>query len=75
MAKIKRRNPVAHTAILRKGGVHEKTRSAHRQKQKREMQKAVSDYACDKKFGSKVTWTRSKKGGEQSIFVVMAMAA
>ncbi len=75
MAKIKRRNPVAHTAILRKGGVHEKSRSAGRQKQKHETKKAVTEYMSKEKFGSKVTWIGSKKGGEQNSFVVMACAA
>ncbi len=39
----RRRNPVALAAILRKGGVHEKSRKAKRQKQKREMRKEVSN--------------------------------
>lgn len=38
----RRRNPVALAAILRKGGVHEKSRKAKRQKQKRELRKTVS---------------------------------
>lgn len=37
-----RRNPVALAEILRKGGAHEKSRKAKRQKQKREMRKEVS---------------------------------
>ncbi len=38
----RRRNPVAQAAILRKGGVHEKSRKAKRQKQKRELRNSVS---------------------------------
>lgn len=38
----RRRNPVAQADILRKGGVHEKSRKAKRQKQKRELRKTVS---------------------------------
>lgn len=38
----KKRNPVAQAAILRKGGVHEKSRKAKRQKQKSELRKTVS---------------------------------
>lgn len=38
----KKRNPVALSAILRKGGVHEKSRKAKRQKQKSELRKTVS---------------------------------
>ena len=38
----RRRNPVAQAAILRKGGVHEKSRKSKRQKQKRELRNIVS---------------------------------
>jgi len=37
-----RRNPVAQAAIMRKGGVHEKSRKSKRQKQKRELRKMIS---------------------------------
>ncbi len=36
-----RRNPVAQATIMRKGGVHEETRKAKRQKQKRELCKMI----------------------------------
>jgi len=38
----RRRNPVALAEILRKGGVHEKSRKAKRQKQKSKLRKEVS---------------------------------
>lgn len=38
----RRRNPVAQAAIMRKGGVHKKSRKAKRQKQKRALRKMVS---------------------------------
>ena len=38
----RRRNPVAQAAILRKGGVHEKSRKSKRQKQKSVLRKEVS---------------------------------
>ena len=38
----RRRNPVAQAAILRKGGVHEKSRKTKRQKQKRDLRKLIS---------------------------------
>ena len=38
----RRRNPIAQASILRKGGVHEKSRKAKRQKQKHELRKIVS---------------------------------
>ncbi len=37
-----RRNPVAQATIMRKGGVHEKSRKANRQKQKRDLRKLVT---------------------------------
>ena len=39
MKKI--RNPIAQMAILRKGGVHDKTNKAKRQKQKQKLQKQI----------------------------------
>lgn len=60
---IKRRSPVAHTAILRKGGAHQKSRSSDRQQQKRSLRKAVVDYG-----GSR---NRGGKGGEQSGFMIL----
>ncbi len=44
MAKKDQRNPVACAAILRKGGVHEKCRTAKRQQQKRQLEKIVTEY-------------------------------
>lgn len=38
------RNHVARSALLRKGGVHERSRSAKRQSVKRELEQTVSDY-------------------------------
>ena len=38
----RRINPVARAPILRKGGVHEKSRSAKRQAQKRQLQKLIA---------------------------------
>ncbi|HIP81580.1 MAG TPA: hypothetical protein EYH16_04125 [Leucothrix mucor] len=38
----KSRNPIANSAIMRKGGVHEKTRKAKRQKLKRELRATLS---------------------------------
>jgi len=38
----RRRNPVAQAAILRKGGVHEKSRKAKRRNQKLKLRKEVS---------------------------------
>ena len=42
----KRRNPVAHAPILRKGGVHQKSRSAERQQGKRKLRQSLSNYAA-----------------------------
>ena len=45
MAKVKqhkRRNPVANSPIMRKGGVHEKSRSGERQQGKQSLKKLVS---------------------------------
>ena len=44
----RRRNPVALAAILRKGGVHEKSRKAKRQKQKNALRKEVSKMTTDR---------------------------
>ena len=38
----KKRNPIAQAPILRKGGVHEKSRKAKRQKQKGELRQTVA---------------------------------
>ena len=38
----RRRNPVAQAAILRKGGVHEKSKKAKRQESKAKLRKEVS---------------------------------
>ena len=46
MAKIKRpkpRNHVATAAIMRKGGVHEKSRTAKRQQSKRQLRKLLDN--------------------------------
>lgn len=45
MAKVKRnkpRNPVATAPIMRKGGVHEKSRSGERQQGKQQLKKLIS---------------------------------
>ena len=47
MAKQHKGNPVARAAILRKGGVHEKSKTAKRQHSKRQLNKMVSDYLKD----------------------------
>lgn len=39
--KFKPRNPVVRSPILRKGGVHQKTRKAQRNRAKRELQREV----------------------------------
>ncbi len=39
----RRRNPAAQAAILRKDGVHEKSRKSKRQKQKRELRNTVTN--------------------------------
>jgi hypothetical protein len=36
-----RRNPVAQAAIMRKGGVHDKTNKAKRQKEKQKLRKKI----------------------------------
>ena len=42
--KPKRGNPVAQAAIMRKGGVHEKSKSAKRQHSKRKLRNEVNQY-------------------------------
>lgn len=42
--QVKRRNPLATVALLRKGGVHEKSRTSKRQTDKRKLNKAVSNW-------------------------------
>lgn len=44
---IKRRNPLANVVMLRKGGVHEKSRSAKRQADKRALHKELKKYNSD----------------------------
>jgi len=47
MAKVKRnkrRNPVANSPLLRKGGVHEKSRSGERQQGKQQLKQLISPY-------------------------------
>lgn len=39
----KPRNPVARTALLRKGGVHRKSRSAERHKARRELHRELRE--------------------------------
>jgi len=58
MAKVKRhkpRNPIATAAIMRKGGVHEKSGSSKRQQSKKQLRKLLEnvkagssglDFAC-----------------------------
>ncbi|MCK5896212.1 MAG: hypothetical protein KAG20_05375 [Cocleimonas sp.] len=40
----KKGNPIANNPLMRKGGVHKKTRSSQRQKHKRETHKLVEKY-------------------------------
>ncbi len=50
--KPKRGNPIAQAAIMRKGGVHEKSKSAKRQKSKRKLRNEVNKYlVADNKAG------------------------
>ncbi len=67
VTEVKRRSPVAHTAILRKGGAHQQLRSGERQKQKRSLRKVLADYG-----GSRKDWRG--KGSEQSGFVIALVA-
>jgi hypothetical protein len=62
--EIKRRSPVAHTTILRKGGAHQQSRSGERQKQKRSLHKALADHGGSRKSGD-------RKGDEQSSFIMI----
>lgn len=41
--KPRRRNPVATSAILRKGGAHQQSPSAERHRQRRDLERDVSD--------------------------------
>ena len=41
--KIKPRNPVARSPLLRKGGVHEKSRSSERSDTKRDLEEKVAN--------------------------------
>jgi len=45
----RRRNPVALAAILRKGGVHKKSRKSKRQKQKRELSAILTKTLVNKR--------------------------
>jgi hypothetical protein len=45
MAK-KPRNPAARSPLLRKGGVHEKSKSSERMKSKNSLRKEVDQNAC-----------------------------
>jgi hypothetical protein len=47
--KIKPRNPVARSPLLRKGGVHEKSRSSERSDTKRELEDKAADWEEEKK--------------------------
>ena len=47
MAKQDTRNPITRMAILRKGGVHEKGKTAKRLQQKRQLSQLVDDYLTD----------------------------
>lgn len=49
MSTFKRKNPLVRAPIMRKGGVHEKTRSAKRQKAKRALRKKVNQYMAPKR--------------------------
>lgn len=49
---IKRRNLAARATIMRKGGVHDKTNKAKRQKEKQALKKNIRAECQDKSFGS-----------------------
>lgn len=49
---IKRRNQAARAAIMRKGGVHDKTNKAKRQKEKQSFKKQIRAECHYKHFGS-----------------------
>lgn len=55
-----RRNWTARSAIMRKGGVHQKSRSAERQQQKRQLKKQVSEAIR--------SWTDSSDGLSKAVF-------
>jgi len=64
MAKEIKGNPVARAAILRKGGVHEKGKTAKRQHQKRQLDKLVDDYSTDFSVESReITEEKNGHGG------------
>ena len=50
MSDIKRRNPVARSLLLRKGGVHEKTQSAKRQQQRIKDSQSLDDWREELEF-------------------------
>jgi hypothetical protein len=59
--RIQIRNPVARAAILRKGGVHEKTNKAKRQKSKQAFKKQVragkfGSYLYVRNYKSMLLW-------------------
>ena len=43
MPKKKRKNPLAKSPLLKKGGVHERSKSAERTKKKRELKRELKD--------------------------------
>ena len=49
--KIKPRNPVARSPLLRKGGVHEKSRSSERSDTKRDLEDKAADWEDESKAG------------------------
>ena len=51
--KIKPRNPVARSPLLRKGGVHEKSRSSERSDKKRELEEKVANLEDEPKAEDK----------------------
>ena len=48
MPVIKLRNPVAASPVLRKGGVHRKSKSGERAQQKEETKRALVDWKREK---------------------------
>jgi len=46
--KDKPRNPVARSPLMKKGGVHEKSRSAERQREKDAVQSELDEWEEDK---------------------------
>jgi hypothetical protein len=47
MMPVKLRNPIVRAPILRKGGAHVKAKSSQRAKVKKEIHKAVNEWATD----------------------------